>query len=305
MKFVQEGVFDKVKAEPTGKMPLKDLTASNIQSLSSDEVNEYIDYWRPRRNRIWKTMNELDKKKRQVKDTYSADFASSPKRGFTKDKYNQYGSTWIRAGSDAERLMDQIEGDYEVYSEKYDMYSDLGAIFGKEQKRRENLQKKEGRNRASTDWPAYQQEHPENRQGSIPPKIARAAGLKPSLANPYFGRKGKALEKQYAGHPAHYPYWSNDWKRRIMAMDEFLKNGNQELEMMYAGTFYNSGNRFNFMIVGAGGNFLWRKYDPSPGAGQNHVYLNGKKMKTTTLESWIATNPEGRIEHAEDKIKSI
>lgn len=302
MEFVQEGVFDKVKAEPTNKMRLKDLTASNVMVLSNEALQEYIQHWQPRRNRIWKSVTEIEKKIKEVKKTFSADFAKQNQAGFVRDKYNEFGSTWVRAGSEAERLMDNLEGDYEVYSEKYNMYTKLSKIFSDEKRRRENKKKTEGRVQAVDDWPTYQQEHPQNRQGAIPPKVARAAGLKPSLANPYFGRKGHLLEKQYAGHPAHYPWWSRDWKRRIMAMDKFLtENGKQGLEIMYAGTFYNSGNRFNFMIIGAGGNFLWRKYDPSPGAGQNHVYLAGKKEKTSTLESWMSTDTK----KADSKIKSL
>jgi len=299
---LQESIFDKVKAEPAIKMRLKDLTANNVKVLSDEALREYKDYLHPRRNRIWKSMNELDKKKRKLKEMYPNDFAKRKTQGFVKPRTDEYESIWVRAGSEAERLMVQLESDYEVYSERYNLYAKLGQVFSDETRRRENQRKREGRKQAAGDWPTYQDQNPENRQGAIPPKVSRAAGLKPSLANPYFGRKGCPLEKQYAGHPAHYPYWSNDWKRRIMAMDEFLtKNGKQGLEMMYAGTFFNSGNRFNFMIIGAGGNFLWRKYDPSPGAGQNHVYLAGQKMKTTTLESWISTDPN----QAADKIKPI
>jgi len=168
----------------------------------------------------------------------------------------------------------------------------LTRMFQKENKRREQLKKKESRTQAADDWPTYEQQHAKNTPANIPQKVSRAAGLKPSLANPYHGRSGCQMDKQYAGHPAHYPYWSNDWKRRILAMEELLdRNGKQGFEMMYACTFVNSGNRFNFMIIGAGGNFLWRKYDPCPAAGQNDVYLNGKKMKTSSLERMMSKTP--------------
>lgn len=295
LEFVQEGVFDKVKAKPAVKMRLKDLTVGNVRVLSDEAFREYQEYWLPRRDRIWKSMNEIRAKTEKIRNIYSNDFTKTAgRKGFVQDPHNEYGSTWVRSGSEGERLIDQLEGEYTLYNEKYEMYSNLSIIFRKEQKHREQVKKKEGRVQAADDWPTYQEQHPTNTPSTIPPKVSRAAGLKPSLANPYFGRSGCKMDKdkQYAGHPAHYPYWSNDWKRRVMAFEELLiRNGKQGFEMMYASTFFNSGNRFNFMIIGAGGNFLWRKYDPCPAAGQNDIFLNGKKGKASTLESMNSQNP--------------
>ena len=61
------------------------------------------------------------------------------------------------------------------------------------------------------------------------------------------------------------------------------RNNKGGLEMMYASTHNNGGPRFNFVITGANGNLTWRKYDPSPGAGANWIFLNGKKMNTSQL----------------------
>ena len=61
------------------------------------------------------------------------------------------------------------------------------------------------------------------------------------------------------------------------------RNGKGGLEMMYASTHQNGGGRFNFIITGANGKLTWRKYDPSPGAGQNWIILAGKKMNTSSL----------------------
>ncbi len=289
-KFVQEGVFDKVKAESPVKMRLKDLTMSNVKTLSDKAFNEYYDYWQPRRDRVWKSMNEIQDNIKKARATYQYDFTKTEgKTGFVEDPYIIYGLAWIRAGSEGERIVGQLEEELKIYDQRYDKFSVLGQIFSAERKRRKTLKKKEGRKQAEGDWPSYRLRNPENTPSTIPSKIPRMSGLKPSLANPYFGRKGCKLDKQYAGHPAHYPYWSNDWKRRILAIEDVLtRNDKQGFEMMYAGTFVNSGNRFNFMIIGAGGNFLWRKYDPCPAAGQNDVYLNGKKMKTSTLEDWMS-----------------
>ena len=303
LEFVQEGVFDEVKAKPTTKLRLKDITQTKVRGLSDEEYVEYEAFFLPRRDRIWRSMKEIREKIRQVPIDFPTDFAKREgKNGFVLDPHSGYEDRWIRAGSEAERLLDHLEGEDKVYSVQFRKLTDAGNIFRVETRRRETLRKREGRTKAAGDWPAFVKQHSENKQGSIPPKIARTSGLKPSLANPYFGRKGRPLEKQYAGHPAHYPYWSNDWKRRIMAIDELLtRNGKKGLEIMYAGTFDNGGNRFNFMIIGAGGNFLWRKYDPSPGAGQNHVYLNGKKMKTSDLEHMMT----GSSNHVDNMIQSL
>lgn len=238
IEFVQEGVFDKVKAKPSVKMRLKDLTQSNVQRLSDEEFHEQLEHFAPRRDRIWRSVSEINKKIREVRK-FSNDFTNTKgKKGFARDPHSGFKDRWVRVGSEGERLVDKLEGESEVYSQKYGEYSKIGVILVSEKRRRDTLRKKEGRKQAAGNWPDFQEKHPENTPSTIPPKIARTSGLKPSLANPYFGRKGCALEKQYAGHPAHYPYWSNDWKRRIIAVDELLtRNGKQGLELMYAGTF--------------------------------------------------------------------
>lgn len=303
LEFVQEGVFDKIKAKPPVKMRLKDLTASNVKILSDEALKEYQDYLRPRRDRIWTSMNEIQRNINNVhKNTHPGDFSKTAQPGFIEDPHFVFATRWVRAGSEGEQLISELERETKVYSHQYNKLTSINGILFHEFKDRDTLKKKEGRIQAASDWPDFQQKHPENRQGSIPPKVSRAANLKPSLANPYFGRVNCKLIRQYAGHPAHYPNWSNDWKRRIIAMDELLtRNGKQGLEMMYAGTFDNGGNRFNFMMIGAGGNFLWRKYDPSPGAGQNDVYLNGKKMKTSDLEHMMTGSPK----HVDSIIKAL
>ncbi len=302
LEFVQEGVFDKVKAEPT-RLRLKDVTQTSLRALSDAAFEEYLEYFRPRRDRIWTSMNEIRDKIRFVPKEFPNDFTKvKGGKGFVIDPHSEYEDRYIRIGSEGERSLDRLAGEDKIYSQKYEEYLKISGILLDEKRYRETERKREGRKKAEGDWPTYQQKHPENTPSTIPPKIARTSGIKPSLANPYFGRKHCALKRQYAGHPAHYPNWSNDWKRRIMAMDKLLtKNGKQGLEMMYAGTFENEGNRFNFMIIGASGNFLWRKYDPSPGAGQNHVYLNGKKMKTSDLEHMMT----GTGKFADDVIKTL
>ena len=115
----------------------------------------------------------------------------------------------------------------------------------------------------------------------IPSKVRSSSGS--TVANPYV-HAGAA--KQYAGHVAHYPHWSGYWKDQIVQVVDMLKrNGKGGLEMMYAGTHQQGGGRFNFIITGANGKLTWRKYDPSPGAGQNWIILAGKKMNTSKLLS--------------------
>jgi len=117
----------------------------------------------------------------------------------------------------------------------------------------------------------------------MPTKLPVAGARRRPIDNPYNTPNAK---KKYAGHVAHYPHWSDYWKDQIMQVEDMLKrNGKGGLTTMYASTHDNGGGRFNFVITGANGNLTWRKYDPSPGAGQNWVILDGEKMNMSSLLS--------------------
>ncbi len=112
----------------------------------------------------------------------------------------------------------------------------------------------------------------------IPTKIP--VKNKRPIQNPYVNVHAT---NQYAGNVFHYPDWSAYWKNQIVQISDILKrNGKGGLELMYAST-HSGGARFNFVITGANGNLTWRKYDPAPGAGQNWIFLNGKKLNTSSL----------------------
>jgi len=115
---------------------------------------------------------------------------------------------------------------------------------------------------------------------NIPKKLSKQAGGVARVGNPYFTN---GVTNEYAGHPAHYPLWSNQWKRRVLEINEALvDSGFGGFEMMYAGK--HNGRNFNFFIIAAGGDFVWRKYDVGGQSGQNWIFLKGKQGKTTTFE---------------------
>lgn len=141
-------------------------------------------------------------------------------------------------------------------------------------------QKKSQRGSASDSFDQYAKKVPKLSPPSIMPTKIPVKNKRP-INNPWVTANAT---KQYAGNVFHYPDWSPYWKDQIMQVEDMLNRNNKGgLGMMYASTHDNSGARFNFVITGANGNLTWRKYDPSPGAGQNWIFLNGQKMNTSRL----------------------
>jgi hypothetical protein len=63
------------------------------------------------------------------------------------------------------------------------------------------------------------------------------------------------------------------------------------LTMLYGGRLSKSYGGINFVAVNADQTFAWRKYDPSPGAGQNWVYFPGKPTGSLKTSDFVA-NPK-------------
>jgi hypothetical protein len=88
----------------------------------------------------------------------------------------------------------------------------------------------------------------------------------------------------YAGPPDGYPDLTSTQIDYYIDIQQALKvAGMQPLTMLYGGRIANHGG-INFVIINGDSKFAWRKYDPSPGAGQNWVYFNnGTHMNTSTF----------------------
>ena len=108
----------------------------------------------------------------------------------------------------------------------------------------------------------------------------RAKTKGPGFENPYL--LGARPEDRYAGDPEHIPQWSSpQMKEMYETLKGILARNGLKFDIMYAGTFQSRGNRYNFVVIGANGRFVWRKYDPSLGAGMNWIIIDGKEMKTS------------------------
>lgn len=110
---------------------------------------------------------------------------------------------------------------------------------------------------------------------NIPAKISTG---KSSFTNPYHAGNNS----KYAGHPDGYALSSP-----MLAIYEDLKrvfnrNGVPGFSVCYAARI---DKHINFAFVGVGGKFIWRKYDVGGGSGQNWIYLDGNKMKTSDFMS--------------------
>jgi hypothetical protein len=166
------------------------------------------------------------------------------------------------------------------YYDRENFFRNKSTNFSSALKRIRAQEKKSVANAAGVEFGTYAKNVSKmNAPYPIPHKLP-VANKRP-INNPYVTANAT---KQYAGSVFHYPHWSAYWKTQIMTIEAILKrNGKKGLEMMYASTHNNGGARFNFVIEGANGKLTWRKYDPSPGAGQNWIILNGNKMNTSTL----------------------
>jgi hypothetical protein len=131
-------------------------------------------------------------------------------------------------------------------------------------------------------------------ESKVPEKISSGKG---KFGNPYF----VSPDKRYAGDPAFFPF-SSPMLIMYYELDEILTtNGFEGLTTMYASSIvHGNKNLNNFVVIGAKGKFMWRKYDMGGGSGQNWVYVNGDKMhtsifldearsNTTKFSNWMAT----------------
>ncbi len=85
----------------------------------------------------------------------------------------------------------------------------------------------------------------------------------------------------WAGPPDQYPDLTGTQVKLLNEIQDILvKSGIPPLTVLYGGRRSHAYKGINFVATNADKSFAWRKYDPSPGAGQNWVYFSGAmKMK--------------------------
>lgn len=121
-------------------------------------------------------------------------------------------------------------------------------------------------------------------ESSVPERLSTTG--KGGFTNPYFAGESQ----RYAGDPEYYPFTDQMLVIYHQLKEILKKYGVAPFTKAYGSTHsLKNGSRTtfhrNFAIVGGNGKFIWRKYDPSPGAGQNWVIVGKHKYKTTDFLS--------------------
>ncbi len=118
----------------------------------------------------------------------------------------------------------------------------------------------------------------------IPAKIRTG---KTSFNNPFF----EGHDDFYAGSPDHFD-WTRQMKNNYIVLKDMLNRmGIPPFETIYA----SRQNGMSFAAIAANGDLVWRKYDPSPGAGQNWIYVNGTKLHTSHILSLIQQGDQKQL----------
>ena len=127
---------------------------------------------------------------------------------------------------------------------------------------------------------------------NIPNRIFTDAQHGNKINNPYF----KGTIDAYAGDPSGFS-WGPQTNNFLAIRKAALRNG-LEFNTVYSSTIvYNlsrgrTQNLRTFAVIAGGdslgGDLVWYKYESSPGAGNNYLYIKGKQMATT---GFIAMSP--------------
>lgn len=114
---------------------------------------------------------------------------------------------------------------------------------------------------------------------NMPKLLPTMVGLKPSLENPYLIRS--AVEK-YAGHVSGFTF-TPTYTKYVDSINAALKrNGIPQFTIVYAGNYQkrtSNNNFWNYIVYGAGGKFVLKKYDVGGGSGQFFFYIKGVKTQ--------------------------
>lgn len=123
--------------------------------------------------------------------------------------------------------------------------------------------------------------------GQIPTVIPN--GMK-GIDNPFFRHSGPATGR-YAGHPSGYKF-SSQMTTMYNTFNAMLKRHGQSLDKLYVGKVNGC---INFVATSTNGKFVWYKYDVGGGSGQNHVILNGNKLKSSGLMALSAVQQDNLL----------
>ena len=278
------------------------LDASVLSSRSEEEKSaqqydlDWLKAQQERLSRMWNiNQDQIIKQQAYFEENDAFIYIKDVPPGMQTVKYEDFD--WLKKYPMAEEYLENsviskaspMLKDIEKYVRAFSHYLErTEAVYQKMHHIRMKLravEKREKKKRTDTAQGTFDAYAKTVQQISPPKTIPAKLPVKnrKDIKNPYTVANAR---NPYAGHVAHYPHWSKYWKDQIVQIEEILKrNGKGGLGMMYAATHDNGGARFNFVITGANGNLTWRKYDPSPGAGQNWIYLNGKKTNTSSLLS--------------------
>jgi hypothetical protein len=121
----------------------------------------------------------------------------------------------------------------------------------------------------------------------LPEKISTGTGRIKNPVHIYRGEEGCTV---FEGSVNNF-----DWKRQLHnfeKLQEVLKRNKEELIVIAAANFpilrwrYPGSHvmKTSFIAVSGSGKCIWYKYEgSSPGDGQNHIYINGKRMKLSAF----------------------
>jgi hypothetical protein len=307
-EILQEGVFDSIGVERRAddlsslyKMEDREL-AAYFKTLSEEEFQDLRAKQSQRyaqMNRIWR---DSTTRVERIKEKYPNDvelYAYEVPDGFNRREltgptgttgHNSERVFYVRAGSDAEKEVTKLLQHHNQYA-RIRRESTLTPAFEKELKRRKKAARREANAAAGGQFEEWEQTSPKISEVPMPDKLSKHSSKKPSLNNP--ATYAHATEV-YTGHPAHYPNWTADWKRRVLAVeDALIRNGKKGLQLMYASRIGRGQKKqprgyINFFIIGADGDFVWRKYQTSGANGGNWLYMDHLKdagrMQVTDFE---------------------
>lgn len=128
--------------------------------------------------------------------------------------------------------------------------------------------------------------------GQIPiaqiPQKVKTSPTSSSIDNPYF-KSG-----EYAGPPSGYAF-STPMRTIFVSISATLKRHGLSLGPLYVGRHGGAKGPINFITATANNKFVWRKYDAGGGSGQNHIYLNGHKMNTSSFMNMSEAARDGAL----------
>lgn len=110
----------------------------------------------------------------------------------------------------------------------------------------------------------------------IPQKLSTTG--KGGFTNPYFiGTSGK-----YAGDPRGFNFTPQMLILYSKLQNILKKHNVAPINVIYGSVLVRSSTQHrNFAAIGGDGKFIWRKYDPAPGAGMNWVIMGKTKINTS------------------------